>query len=238
MSLTFIKTFTAVHIGPTQYCMETIEGGFLGPTIIVLLVNDALIYLAVAYKVYTTFRDNSDVFRSHDLTLLISSPALSILSKVLLLNSQRYCLMVVFSKAFLVLAVLDFDGPACTMFIICHLVLVNILSSRVYRDIRMPPAVHHEPTSVNGIWADEAVRTGTITGMDFAEMARRVESRDKVRDGGPSRPESTGSEAAAHSIALNRTPGNDLVLEIHSLSQEDNNHNRAFETEKTVVVDS
>jgi len=91
MSGTFPKTFKAERIGPTEYCLETANQQFLGPTIIVLLVNDVLIFIAVTYKVYKMFIESSATLGQR-VNKLILGTSMPILWKVLLQDSQIYCL--------------------------------------------------------------------------------------------------------------------------------------------------
>ncbi|KDR70123.1 hypothetical protein GALMADRAFT_1350475 [Galerina marginata CBS 339.88] len=138
MSVTFLDTFFAENIGPTPYCVLKIRGRFLGVSSIVLLVNEVLSYLAVTYRIYRLFLQ-SDASLKQRMKLVIFGTPLPVLSKVLLQGSQLYCLAIVLSKAFLVVinsTVHDFDPPASIMFIISHLVLVNILACRVYRNLK------------------------------------------------------------------------------------------------------
>ncbi|KAF8965393.1 hypothetical protein BDZ97DRAFT_780425 [Flammula alnicola] len=135
MSATFSRTFAAEHIGSTQYCIEKVHGNLLGPTANVLLVNAVLVYLAITYKSYCTFiGTNSSVkVKTTPLFLGISLP---VLSKVVLLDTQLYCLIIVLTNAVLVFTISAFDPPTSTAPIIFHLVLTNVLSGRIYRDIK------------------------------------------------------------------------------------------------------
>ncbi|KDR70188.1 hypothetical protein GALMADRAFT_41759, partial [Galerina marginata CBS 339.88] len=136
MSITFAHTFTAHHIEPTTYCTERIQGYYLGPTTAILLFNDVLIYLAITWKVYHIFRD-AETTMGQRLKQLVFGASLPVLSKVILQDSGLYCLMIVLTKVLLVITIARLQPPSSIMFIICHLVLVNIYSCRVYRNIKM-----------------------------------------------------------------------------------------------------
>jgi hypothetical protein len=93
MVVTFFKTFGAVEISNSGYCHETITGNFLQATISVLLLNDLLIYLAIAYRIYRIFLDyefEADLKRKA--VILLFGASLPVGSKIVLLESQLYCL--------------------------------------------------------------------------------------------------------------------------------------------------
>ncbi|KAF9482376.1 hypothetical protein BDN70DRAFT_930069 [Pholiota conissans] len=134
MLLTLPETFTAVHIATTGYCIESMKGPFLGPTTIILMVNDALVYGAIAYKIFSMFAETTPDAKFSIVTFGRSLP---VISKALLKDSQLYFMVVIVTNPFLVACVYVFDAPLDVMFLVCHLVLVNILSCRVYRNLKM-----------------------------------------------------------------------------------------------------
>ena len=90
MLLTLPFTFTAVHIATTQYCGESMHGNLLGPTTIILMVNDTMVYGAIACKIFSMFVA-SDAPRGTKLqTLLTFGKSLPIVSRALLKDSQLY----------------------------------------------------------------------------------------------------------------------------------------------------
>ena len=93
MSCTLFKTFGAKPIGPTQYCQETVQGVFGIPTLIVLFVNDSLIYIAIAYRIYNVFLtyDFNATFK-RKCAIILFGASLPIGHKFILLESQLYCL--------------------------------------------------------------------------------------------------------------------------------------------------
>ena len=89
MSTTFTQSFTAKHLGPTNYCIEDVKGHFLGPTAIILLINDFLTYIALTYRLYKLFID-SDSSTKQRMRLIVFGTSLPIFWKVVLLDSQLY----------------------------------------------------------------------------------------------------------------------------------------------------
>ncbi|KAF8960601.1 hypothetical protein BDZ97DRAFT_1293925 [Flammula alnicola] len=87
MSITFFKAFGAQHIGPTQYCAETVDGHFLLAIVIVLLANDLLVYVAIAFRIYRIFLDyefEADLKRR--VVILLFGASLPVGSKIVLLE--------------------------------------------------------------------------------------------------------------------------------------------------------
>ncbi|KAF9560828.1 hypothetical protein CPC08DRAFT_462642 [Agrocybe pediades] len=136
MSGTFALSFTAEHLGPTDYCIEGVKGHFLGPTAILLLVSDSFTYVAVTYRLYNLFLD-SESNTQERLRLVVFGASLPIFWKVVLLDSQLYFMVNLFTKVLLVFTVHLWTAPRSVMFFICHLVLANILSGRIFRTIKM-----------------------------------------------------------------------------------------------------
>lgn len=93
MSLTLFKTIGAQKIGPTQYCQETVHGVFGVPTLIVLFINDSLIYIAIAYRIYNIFLTyDFDATLRRKFAIILFGASLPIGHKFILLESQLYCL--------------------------------------------------------------------------------------------------------------------------------------------------
>ncbi|KJA21923.1 hypothetical protein HYPSUDRAFT_202618 [Hypholoma sublateritium FD-334 SS-4] len=137
MLLTIPFTFTAVHIATTQYCGESMHGDLLGPTTVILMVNDTMVYAAIAYKIFAMFVP-TDAPRGTKLTTLLTfGKTLPLVSRALLKDSQLYFMVVIVTNPFIVACVYVFEAPISVMFLVCHLVLVNVLSCRVYRNMRM-----------------------------------------------------------------------------------------------------
>ncbi|KAF9482373.1 hypothetical protein BDN70DRAFT_791179, partial [Pholiota conissans] len=132
-------TFTAVHIATTGYCMETIIAPFLGPTTIIVMLNDSLVYSATAYRIYCMFRNSEVTNTSAKISFLVSfGKTLPLISRALLKDSQLYFIVVLFTNPILLTCEYVFkDPPIANMFLVLHLVLVNIFSCRVYRDLKM-----------------------------------------------------------------------------------------------------
>ncbi|KAF8972545.1 hypothetical protein BDZ97DRAFT_1692232 [Flammula alnicola] len=137
MLLTIPQTFTTAHIATTQYCGESLHGPLLGPAGIVLIVNDALVYCAIAYRIFHMFLSDSETTTRAKFSQLAFGTSLPIISKALMMDSQLYFLVVFITNPFIVICIYVFEAPLSLMFLVCHLVLVNILSCRVYRNIKM-----------------------------------------------------------------------------------------------------
>ncbi|KAF8967908.1 hypothetical protein BDZ97DRAFT_2073300 [Flammula alnicola] len=137
MLLTLPQTFTATHIATTQYCGESVHGPFFGPTNIILMVYDTLVYVAIAYRFFQMFLRDSETTTRAKFSLLAFGTSLPIVSKALVKDSHLYFLVVFITDPFLVTCAYVFEPPLNVMFLVCHLVLVNILSCRVYRNMKM-----------------------------------------------------------------------------------------------------
>lgn len=87
MLLTLPETFTAVHIAKTGYCGESIKGPFLGPTTVILMVNDAVVYGGIAHKLFRMYAETTPNAKFSFLTF---GRTLPIFSKALLKDSQLY----------------------------------------------------------------------------------------------------------------------------------------------------
>ncbi|KAF4609587.1 hypothetical protein D9613_012278 [Agrocybe pediades] len=136
VSGTFAKTFSATHLGPTRYCLESVNDKYLQPLAIILLTNDTLIYIGITYRLYTLFLD-IESSTQQKLKLVVFGTSLPIFSKAVLQDSQLYFLIIVCTKAFLVYTTRNLSPPMNVMYVICHLVLVNTLSGRIFRTIKM-----------------------------------------------------------------------------------------------------
>ncbi|KAF4620507.1 hypothetical protein D9613_000987 [Agrocybe pediades] len=189
ISVTFNMTFTAEHLGPTNYCLEGVKNHFLLPLAIVILTNDILIYVAITYRLYNLFYDiESSTGQKLKLLLGTSLPAFS---KAVLQDSQLYFLMIVATKAFLVYTVHSLKPPMSVMYIICHLVLVNILSGRIFRTVKMNSDRWERPLS--------AVIGAGGGGMDFAPHSSFAAAQTRSAHGFPSS-EFTGSQGTNTNI--------------------------------------
>ena len=90
MLLTIPFTFTAAHIATTQYCAESVHGHLLGPTTIIIVVNHAMIYAAITYRIFSMLPGSSN---SQKLTVLLTfGKTLPYISRLLLRDSQLYFL--------------------------------------------------------------------------------------------------------------------------------------------------
>ncbi|KAF9563005.1 hypothetical protein CPC08DRAFT_706331 [Agrocybe pediades] len=137
VSVTLTQTFTSEHIGPTNYCMDWIKNfHFMGPVYIILLVNDTLIYMAIAYRLYTILLDVHSRPEQKP-QMVVFGTSLPVFWKAIFHYSQLYFLIIVVTKAFLVYSVNNFKVPMSNMYVICHQVLVNILSGRIFRATKM-----------------------------------------------------------------------------------------------------
>ncbi|KAF9479202.1 hypothetical protein BDN70DRAFT_879070 [Pholiota conissans] len=142
VSTTFSIAFTAEHIIPTEYCIEqpAQASQLYGPTMLVQLVNDLLLYAALTHKAYQTFiadaiaKGTLDPLASRDGG--VGAPFSTLTKYILLEPAQTYCLAVISTKIFLTCAAFAFPHPTSCTFMICHLVLVNIWCGRMYRALQ------------------------------------------------------------------------------------------------------
>ena len=92
MASTFYKTYGAVPIGPSHYCREVVNGNLLMGTLAVLLTNDSLIYIAITYRIYRIFLDHEfEATWKRKAVMLLFGASLPVGSKVVILESQLYC---------------------------------------------------------------------------------------------------------------------------------------------------
>ncbi|KAF5309040.1 hypothetical protein D9619_013553 [Psilocybe cf. subviscida] len=120
-----------------------LKGRLLGPTSFVIMTNDALIYLAVAWRIVQMFPEESGHLKKR-LGLIGTADALPTLSRALLHESLAYFLVVVVTKLFLAVSADAFDSPASSMFIIAHVTIVNISASRVFQNLKMGRQIEGE----------------------------------------------------------------------------------------------
>ncbi|KAF9563003.1 hypothetical protein CPC08DRAFT_761139 [Agrocybe pediades] len=145
ISVTVTQTFTAGHLGPTNYCLEGVQGNLLQALSIILLLFDVLIYIAITYRVYTLFVDRAS--SAEQKVKLVLGTSLPIFSKAVMQDSQLYFLVIIGMKAFLVYSVYRLKPPTSVMSIICLLVMINILSARLFRTIKMNGECWERPLS-------------------------------------------------------------------------------------------
>ncbi|KAF8891622.1 hypothetical protein CPB84DRAFT_1374637 [Gymnopilus junonius] len=139
MSSTFYLVFGAKNIGPTKYCMETLHDPhhFLPATYSVFLVDETLIYMAIVWKIYLMFLERTGTSLGQTVKVLVCGVSLPVLSRIILLDTHMHFLIIVISGAVLVFIIIFFKQPYQTMFIICHLVFVNVITSRIYRNLKL-----------------------------------------------------------------------------------------------------
>jgi hypothetical protein len=94
MAVLFTQTFGAEHIEPTRYCREIIHHDhFLLSIITFIWLNDLLIYIAIAYRIYRIFADyDFEANLQRRLAILLFGASLPVGSKIVLLESQLSCL--------------------------------------------------------------------------------------------------------------------------------------------------
>jgi hypothetical protein len=161
MAVLFTQTFGAKNIGPTLHCQEFIRNDFLLSIIAFIWANDLLIYLAIAYRIYRIFADyDFEANLQRRVAILLFGASLPVGSKIVLLESQLSCLIIVISKFFLVVG-LSRSQERWYIFIICHLVLMTILTSRMYRELR--GVTSETPVKPNAT----DFRTANLTSAEF-----------------------------------------------------------------------
>ncbi|KAF8154764.1 hypothetical protein B0H34DRAFT_799509 [Crassisporium funariophilum] len=134
-SVTDIHKFSAVHIGPTKYCMEILAGS-PSASVFMILTNDTLIFIAVTYKVYMMFLD-SDATPNERVHTLFLGRSLPALAKAIMQDAQFYYLVALIASTVITISLYVFHFQARFMFIISHLVLVNIIACRVFRNLKL-----------------------------------------------------------------------------------------------------
>ena len=94
MTASYYKTMGATNIGPTPYCLETLNDShhLLVATYVLLFVDEALVYLAVVWRIYLMFLDHARTSLSQKFRVLVRGATLPILSRIILLDSQMYFL--------------------------------------------------------------------------------------------------------------------------------------------------
>ncbi|PFH50121.1 hypothetical protein AMATHDRAFT_145912 [Amanita thiersii Skay4041] len=124
------------HIGPTKYCINTGVKPFSSAGIIVSSVNDALVLLAISWRIVTA------VSIDDSFTGLIRSffgkGQLPALSKAVLQSGQQYYAITVSLNILSLVMILVPSVPPVyhAMFTIPNVALMNSMACRVYRNIR------------------------------------------------------------------------------------------------------
>ncbi|KAF8880332.1 hypothetical protein CPB84DRAFT_277606 [Gymnopilus junonius] len=139
ISSTFYLVVGAENVGPTKYCMETLQDlhYFLPATYTVFLVDETLIYFAIVWRIYLMFLEHTGTSLGQTFKILVWGASLPVLSRIVLPDSQMHFIIIVISKAILVFIIVFCKQLYQAMFIICHLVLVNVMTSRVYRNLKL-----------------------------------------------------------------------------------------------------
>ncbi|PPQ72826.1 hypothetical protein CVT26_003335 [Gymnopilus dilepis] len=186
MSTTYYLAIGAQNIGPTDYCIETLQDPhhLLGGTAIVFLMNDVLLYTAIIWRIYFMFLDYAGITVKQKFRTLLFGKSLPILSKVILLDSQMYFLVIILTKATLVVGMFRFQTPFNVMFVICHLVLVNILACRVFRSLKMGINEEKELQSIfmNLTKSNHIVRPPTFAVRVSMQRSERISTEEGRSD--------------------------------------------------------
>ncbi|KDR79259.1 hypothetical protein GALMADRAFT_137131 [Galerina marginata CBS 339.88] len=163
LMLSLSISYTATHIENTNFCQEKFRGHFLGPTSLVLALNDIFMYSAIVYRIYGMYSDSGTTVRQR-LGIFAFGTSLPALSKALIKDSQLYFLVVMTTNIFLAVAAHVFKAPINVMFMVCHIVLVNILSCRVYRNMKM------------GLRPEASVQIMNMTALQFSPPTKAKET--------------------------------------------------------------
>jgi hypothetical protein len=91
-SITVPFAITGSHIGPTDHCINTGVKPFSSTGIVILAVNDTLIFFAISWKLLSA--STIDDSPKAKLKIFISGHGLPVLSRSLLQSGQEYYLYV------------------------------------------------------------------------------------------------------------------------------------------------
>lgn len=79
-----------INIGPTKYCVGTMIPKYVGASAIVPLVNDSLLFLALAWRLQqSAYVENSE---GRDFKAVVTGKHLTRLSRAMFQNGQAYFL--------------------------------------------------------------------------------------------------------------------------------------------------
>jgi len=130
------------HVGPTRYCINSAVKPFATVGIITSASNDALITLAISWRLVTA-SSLDDSFRGR-LKSFFGGEGLPAISRKLLQGGQQYYLITVGGNILTLAMILSPSIPPVyrAMFAIPNIAIENCMACRVYRNIRfglIPP---------------------------------------------------------------------------------------------------
>ncbi|KAJ3507437.1 hypothetical protein NLJ89_g6306 [Agrocybe chaxingu] len=132
-------SITAMHIGPTKYCVQLVTRSLL-PTYLAFLAFDTLVFLATAYRLYSLYNQEETSFQ-RGIQVAFLGRSMPAFSKTLLHESQLYYLVVSLAKVPTVFGSIFIKSQAGEVaivnLVVVHAILGNILTCRVYRNTRL-----------------------------------------------------------------------------------------------------
>ncbi|KAF8636084.1 hypothetical protein AX17_003790 [Amanita inopinata Kibby_2008] len=124
------------HIGDTKYCINTLVKPFSSAGIIVSSVNDALVLIAVSWRIVTTVTLEDTV--QGRIKSFFGKGQLPGLSKAILQSGQQYYAMTVSLNVVTLVMILVPSLPPVyhAMLTVPNVALMNSMACRVYRNIK------------------------------------------------------------------------------------------------------
>ncbi|CAA7262414.1 unnamed protein product [Cyclocybe aegerita] len=132
---------TAVHIGPTRYCVEQIRTHYLIPTYLVFFAYDTLIFAATSYRFYRLYRMEETSIQG-GLRIAFFGASMPAFSKAMLHESQLYYMAVPLVKLGIIIGAFCFPAGSPGLVLIAnlvpvHVMLANVVTCRVFRNTKL-----------------------------------------------------------------------------------------------------
>ncbi|KAG6900269.1 hypothetical protein C0993_000457 [Termitomyces sp. T159_Od127] len=130
-SITAATVASAIHLGPTSYCVNAKLKPYASAASIAFAINDTFVFLAISWQLLSSGTLGRG--RKSSIISMILGDYLSAFSRALLQDGQVYYLVSVTSN--IVVVVIAWVGPLSyrLMFMILNITLTNMMSCQVFR---------------------------------------------------------------------------------------------------------
>ncbi|KZP29583.1 hypothetical protein FIBSPDRAFT_1038876 [Athelia psychrophila] len=170
------STLNAIHIGPTEYCVESETKPWIASLATICnVVNDTLVFLAISYRIAFTSIGSAD--RRSALQRFFRGDGAPRVFKELLQNGQLYYLAtIVTSIAHIILGLTTGYGTALTIPVV---VVQHVMTCRVHRAVILGLANSNQPANT------PLVLTTFISSVDASTMDDRLDTlkRRELQEG-------------------------------------------------------
>ncbi|KAG6867430.1 hypothetical protein C0993_002818 [Termitomyces sp. T159_Od127] len=133
-SLTAATVASAMHLGPTNYCVNAKLKPYASAAPITFAINDTFVFLCISWRLLSSALGRG---RNSSIVSVILGNYLSAFSRALLHDGQVYYLVSVTSN--IVAVIITWVGPLSyrLMFIIFNVTLTNMMACRVFRHTKL-----------------------------------------------------------------------------------------------------